>query len=426
MLSMRLTIVNQYYVPDISPTAHLSASLAEHRAKLGDDVTVVTSRGGYIAEMKDSQATAIDSPKVYRVWTPRLSKASIVKRTANYLVFYFAATWRMLTLPRQDVIISLTTPPFIAFTGVLHKLLHPQTRLVLWNMDCYPEVAERTNVIRVGGFLSRVMRWLNRRLFRRLDHLVVLDEAMRELLISQYADPESPVASTEIPNWENESLFPREIDPPDWEEVDRLGLRDQFVILYLGNAGYGHRFDTVLRAAKQLESEPVKFLFVGGGRRYAEIERQRDELQLKNFVIRGYVPKEVTPSVLKAANCALITMADFALGVISPSKLHSNLAMRLPIIYVGPAGSNVDVAIQRYDCGVSIRHEDSDSLVAFIRRFLADDEFSQSMRGKARDAFEQAYCDRQTLRQFDNVLAQLSPAASPASVQEAQDVQTAP
>jgi hypothetical protein len=32
---MRLTIVKQFYRPDISPTAHLSASLAEHRALAG-------------------------------------------------------------------------------------------------------------------------------------------------------------------------------------------------------------------------------------------------------------------------------------------------------------------------------------------------------------------------------------------------------
>src|SRR6185436_1265307 len=46
--SLRLTVLNQFYVPDISPTAHLAASLAEHRARAGDRVTVVTSQGGYV------------------------------------------------------------------------------------------------------------------------------------------------------------------------------------------------------------------------------------------------------------------------------------------------------------------------------------------------------------------------------------------
>ena len=54
------------------------------------------------------------------------------------------------------------------------------------------------------------------------------------------------------------------------------------------------------------------------------------------------------------------------LGVMSPSKLHSNLAMSLPVIYIGPVKSNVDDAIQRFDFGVSIRHGDVDCLVAAL------------------------------------------------------------
>src|SRR3546814_9628000 len=45
---MRLTLVNQYYAPDISPTAQMAASLAEHRADRGDQVTVITGRAGYL------------------------------------------------------------------------------------------------------------------------------------------------------------------------------------------------------------------------------------------------------------------------------------------------------------------------------------------------------------------------------------------
>ena len=46
---MRLTLVNQFYAPNISPTAQLAASLAESRARLGDQVTVVAGTGGYAA-----------------------------------------------------------------------------------------------------------------------------------------------------------------------------------------------------------------------------------------------------------------------------------------------------------------------------------------------------------------------------------------
>ena len=45
---MRVTIVNLFSPPDLAPSAHLAASLAEHRAALGDDVTVVCGTGAYL------------------------------------------------------------------------------------------------------------------------------------------------------------------------------------------------------------------------------------------------------------------------------------------------------------------------------------------------------------------------------------------
>ena len=152
----RIAIINQFYVPDLSPTAHLAHSLAEHRAALGDEVTVVTSQGGYVPASKDQQRTRLENPRVYRIWTPQLGKGNVLKRCIDYGIFYFLAAWRMLRLPSQDVIVSLTTPPYIAWTAVLHRLLHRSTRIILWNMDCYPELAERSGKLRENGFVAAV------------------------------------------------------------------------------------------------------------------------------------------------------------------------------------------------------------------------------------------------------------------------------
>ena len=123
---MRLTIINQFYTPDISPTAHLSASLAEHLASKGHDVTVITSRGGYSedASSKEGAADRTSTVKVHRVWTPRLGKGKHWRRILDYLCFYMGAFLLAARLRRQDVIISLTTPPLIAWAAVVHRWLH--------------------------------------------------------------------------------------------------------------------------------------------------------------------------------------------------------------------------------------------------------------------------------------------------------------
>src|SRR5690606_12381473 len=90
------------------------------------------------------------------------------------------------------------------------------------------------------------------------------------------------------------------------------------------------------------------------------------------IVLRGYVDKSETPGILAGAGAALITLDDRARGLMSPSKLHSSLAAGVPILYVGPTGTNVDDAIRRHGCGVSLRNGDVDGRVAAIVR-LRDD-----------------------------------------------------
>lgn len=397
---MRLAFVNQFYAPDISPTAQLLASLAEHRADLGDDVTVVTGRAGYLEGLSRSGPTERPGLRVRRVWTPDLGKSSAWRRLLGYLSFLVGGAWRFATLRRQDVVVAMTTPPFVVVLALLHRLLHRRTRVVLWSMDCYPDAAERFGELPAGGAASRVLRAVNRFAFRRLAHVVSLDGAMRDLLQAQYAPSAEVPPHTVIPNWERLSLFPPPADVAAWPGFDDLPVDGRAVVVYLGNTGVGHRFDTVLDAAAVLRDEAL-FLFIGGGARWDDLATAVAERGISNVVMRGYIPKEETPAVLAGAHAALITLDERSLGVMSPSKLHGNLAAGLPVLYVGPEGSNVDEAIERFGCGVSLREGDVEAFVAAVRGLRTDGSTS----ARARRAFEDAYCDAATLPRWDAVLA---------------------
>jgi colanic acid biosynthesis glycosyl transferase WcaI len=399
---VRLTLLNQFYAPDISPTAQLAASLAEHRAALGDQVTVIAGRAGYLEGLGgEAPVPGAGRVRVRRAWTPDLGRASVARRVVGYVAYLVGAAMRVVLLPRQDVIVAMTTPPFVVLLALLHRLLHRGTRVVLWSMDCYPDAAERFGELRPGGAVSRLLRRVNRAVFRRLDHLVVLDGAMAELLVSQYsAGPDRPPVAV-VPNWERADAFPAAPPEERWEGWDRLPVAGRAVVLYLGNLGVGHQFATVLDAAGRLGDEAL-FVFVGGGARRDELAAGVAERGLGNVVIEGYVPKSDTLAVMAGADAALITLDERSLGVMSPSKLHANLAAGLPVLYVGPAGSNVDDAIERFACGTSLREGDVDGLVAAVRSLREPEAVAQ--REAARRAFEEAFCDTAALPRFDALL----------------------
>lgn len=403
---MRLLLLNQFYAPDISPTAQLAASLARHRAARGDEVTVVASAGNY-AEQGRASTGAEAGVTVHRVWTPRLGKGTVIRRCADYGAFYLGALARLARLPEQDVIVSLTTPPYIAWAAVAHKRLHPRARVVLWNMDCYPEAAERLGKLKPGGTVASAMRSLNRSLFRQLDHLISLDRAMDALLMSQYAPGARPLPSTVIPNWEPLEFYAAEPKPPVWSGLARHGISDRFVVLYLGNMGQGHEFETVLAAAEALRQDPVTFLFIGGGGRQQEVKTAAERRGLANVVVTDYVPRSELKSVMASAGCTLISLRNDCLGVMSPSKLHANLAMGVPVLFIGPRGCNVDEAVDRFACGASMRIGDVEGVVAFVRDGLEDTSRFRAYRERAREAFDALYCDARALPRFDAVLESL-------------------
>jgi colanic acid biosynthesis glycosyl transferase WcaI len=406
---VRITIINLFYPPDLAPTAHMAAGLAEHRAALGDDVTVVAGTGAYLGGSERRPAAGPDGhgPRVIRLWTPGLGKATKVRRIGDYITFLLGAVARLVFLPRQDVVIALTSPPFVLVAAVAHRLLHRRTRVILWSHDVYPDAAETFGTIRPGGTVSRALRALNRWLFRRVDHVVVMDPAMLERVLSALPPHARPPVSV-IPTWEPLLLFPEDGRPEPWTAYAEPDLAGRFVVLHLGNLGLGHRTDTIADAAAAMVDEGVTFLFVGGGERFPELSREAARRHADNVLFRGYVPRQQTPSVLAGAGCTLVSLDDRSIGIQSPCKMNGSLAMGVPVLYAGPTGTNVDHAITEYACGFSLRQGDVAGLVDAIRRLRSHPDLAAALSKNARRAFEEAHSDRSALPRFDALLEDLT------------------
>ena len=123
---------------------------------------------------------------------------------------------------------------------------------------------------------------------------------MKDLLQSQYARGDTP-DFTVVPNWEKRQRFAGPGAVTRWENAGSLGLDGRLVVLYQGNAGWGHEFDTILEAAELLRDEPVSFLFVGGGMHFPHLKDAAGRRGLENVHLHGYVPEAELASVLASA-----------------------------------------------------------------------------------------------------------------------------
>jgi len=399
---MKTLLLCQFFA-DLSPGGNLYASLAEDRLKRGDEVTVITSSCNYGSTTTANKCDYnIQDAHIHRVWSPVFNRNSIISRLISYGSYYVATIWHAIFLPPQDRIVVTTTPPYIVFSALFHKLLNPKVKIVLWCMDVYPDVMEVTGFIKKGGILSRLLRALNRLYMRHIDYLICLDEAMEQRVLAQYSASTTQLKHSVIPTWENSECFPHTSEERAFGPFTN---NNPLIVLYTGNAGWGHEFSSVIYAACELHDKPIEFHFTGGGKSIKWITSQIEKKHLSNIHFHGYVSHSNLLIWLTKAHLGLVTLRNDCAGIMSPSKICSYLAMGLPLLYIGPKHTNVDDAICNYNCGYSFSNKDRDySLITFLRKCLTDPNLLISLSDNAIHSFSKYYSSAVCLDSINSIV----------------------
>ena len=424
-------ILNQFFWPDVAATAQHAFDLARFLAARGDRVSAIASRGVYGQERGAlPRQERIDGIDIHRVGTTIFGGRRLASRALDFVSFNLACLLKALTLPRHDVVICLTTPPFVALIGVVLKALKG-TRFVFWTMDLYPDVPIAAGVIRRGSSLHRLFDRLDRFCMRRADSVVVLGRCMRQRivakgvssskleLINPWSDPvEVRVRPARGLEWPIGTMAATRtgsvgrdgdagVVPNPFRE--QWGIGDRFVIEYSGNCGVGHDVASVCAAIRELkEDDAIRWVFVGGGVMRPRIEEFVANNGVRNVLMRPYQPRERLGELIGLGDVHLVLVADGFGGLLLPSKFYGVMAAARPVIYVGPPDSEVALVIEEVGCGFALPNGDGAALVAAIRSLQSDPAKALAMGLRGRRALESRYsidiaCERwrETLRRVD-------------------------
>lgn len=418
---MQILFINQTYAPDVAASAQLLEDMARQFADAGHEVAIVTSRSLY------GQAGAVlpryekrDGVEVHRVGVARFGKGSVRARMFDATMFYLAATfkaWRV-KLPggRPQVVVTLTSPPFIGFIGIIVRFLLGGRRrgrfAINWSMDLYPDVLTSAGIVKPDSISGRLMHRFNLWCMRRADRVVTVGRCMQDRVVQQ---------GVEADKVEMISVWPvsRVLDldearlPSSYRED--WGLDGKFVVMYSGNLGVAHKALVLAQAAKQLKHrDDIRFVFVGGGRRRGEISDFVQEHGLTNVVEKDYEPREKLEDLLRLGDVHLITQRPEFTGVVVPSKLFGIMATSRPSLYVGPPEAEVARVLTETGSGHVCDIENADDLVAQIEQLADHPSRAREMGERARQAALDHHNLRDRYEKFSTMLQTLvsnSPAA---------------
>jgi colanic acid biosynthesis glycosyl transferase WcaI len=410
---MRVLLLNQVFYPDVAATAQHADDLARHLTAHGHEVVAIASRSVY----GESGATlpkreVVDGIEIRRVGRSWFGKSNILGRLIDFLLFYAAAAVMSLRVKRPDVVVAFTTPPYIGMVGWLLRLLR-RCRFVYWCMDLYPDAAVACEVLSGKSPAVGVLDAVNRFIMRRADRVVVLGRCMRDRVLGKGIDEEQVEL---IGVWsDGDELKPIERSSNPYRK--EWGLGDAFVVMYSGNFGLGHDVETMCLAAERLrEREDIRFVFVGGGRKKAEVERFVAERGLGNAVLAPYQPREKLAESLSCADVHLATLLEGAEGALVPCKLFGIMAAARPTAFIGHPDSELARVLEETESGRCIRQGDVDGLVSFLEELASDRTKGEAMGARAQEALARVYSRERACEAWRELLESLTSERSGAKV----------
>lgn len=300
-------------------------------------------------------------------WAPPFPRSPLWLRAIGSTALYAAMALEARRVARPSLILSLTDPPLISALGVRlarrHRVPH-----VFWCQDLYPEVAEAAGVLDRFPETGRLLhRWADE-VLRASEAVVVPGRDLQARLAGRMPQRRLPEC---IPNWPEAAARP-EPDPSGIAAIRRqLAPADGRLMLYSGNLGRAHEFDTLLDAFGRIDASSRWHLaIVGSGPRLEEVRRRA--AALPRVTLHPPFPSDRLAALLQAADCHVVTLRPEFAGLVVPSKIYPALACSRPVLYLGPAESECAWLLEETGAGLRLPNGQPEAIVRWLREMESD------------------------------------------------------
>lgn len=329
------------------------------------DARAVVSKQGYRKVEKDDSSQYFE-----HVWSPPYLRK---KKPLNHLFYFLFAPFKIL-FTKSDLNVFFTQPPFFYLLGTWLSRMK-KTPYAVHIMDIHPDIMGKLGILNNDGFLYKRLSKMVVNSLNQASFVVAIGRCMKTYLIEKGVNPEKIRVVINVPA----------IKPIDRIQNDgKLSnpfllehqLENKFIVLYAGNIGRPHEFETILNVAKKLETKfpDIHFVFVGKGARRIEIENFVSSSQPSNISLMNSLPLDAFTQALSGADCHFISLREGFQGILVPSKYYSSLAIGKPVIFEGPIDSELGLSISENGLGEVVPHLDQDKLYQVIISYFENRE----------------------------------------------------
>lgn len=279
----------------------------------------------------------------------RLTRFFSFSKRANQISYVFAASFKVL-FGSAGLNVFFTQPPlFVIWAAWLSRL--KGTPYLIHVQDLYPDYIAKLNILNEDRWLYK---WLDSKSINALRHaeeVIVIGACMKQKILKKKIDPNKIVDLKNITSTQKVKSISN--------QLENLKINGKFTILYAGNMGLSHEFETLLTVASYFSERQsdIHFLFIASGRRRYMVE---DYIKTgkTNVSLISSIPQKMFDSLLQETDLHYISLKMAFNGVMVPSKFYSSLAMGKPIIFEGSQECELALEIDKHNLGIAVKDKD--------------------------------------------------------------------
>ena len=348
---------------------------AKEWIKMGHRVDIIAADYSHLRRVnpkvdKDFQQEIIDGIRYHWIKTGNYD-GNGVKRAATMAKFvlklWFHAS-KIMEEINPDVVIDSSTYPLDTYVGQrIRKKSKKKVKVIHEVHDMWP-----ISPIEIGGMspkhpFIKIMQWGENSFCRNSDLIVSLLPKASEYLHEhgmEYYKFEYVPNGVFLDEWYNAKPLPNE----HLVILNKLKNEKKFIISFFGSHTKSYCLDILIEAVKKIKGEEIGVVFIGNG-------VYKDELIDKTkgysniFYFMPSIPKESIPSLFKYIDATYVAAVDnsmFRFGICM-NKMFDSMMGGKPILYAVNAPNNY---IKDYNCGISVKAEDVDSLAEGINELI--------------------------------------------------------
>lgn len=376
MSPLKLLVASEYFWPDEASTGRLLGQLIGRLKEEHPEwqIDVFTSHRLYRTTSPRSllREESWKGIRIHRLRSLRSGKDPFWRRAVSDVVFSFRV-WFRTACKTAGVILAVTNPPLMPLMLLLLPKRRPMPVLYLIH-DLYPDVPIALGLWKPSSVFARVLRAAQRLALHRAALIIVLGETMRDHLVRVYGVNPDRIAV--IPNWATVEARGSE---------DGRGAKEPFYVVYSGNIGQLHDFDTILDAAELVRDRPaIQFRIVGDGPKADWLRGEISRRGLRNVSINPFLPDTEFAELLQRSSLGVITFEPGMESLGVPSKTYNLLAFGVPLIAVTGPESEVARIIREHGVGYCVSHGDAASFAKSVLRAHENQEEWKAMSERAR------------------------------------------